>query len=196
MKMAVYNMSSTPVNNKPATTNTSSASSSSTSVYSAQRKNKLGKPSSSDEEDGLLFNSLLQDNKQIENSKLMQETHNSQNQLFLKEEETKKDDEKIKSISQEQAKSIENIQQADKTYTAEFCQALQDNHEKHNFEVNLPKIGKFNIGTEKAGNKMHFSVSSKEKLACDWLTTHQSTIEKNVGQDLKMDVSLGIQHVV
>jgi hypothetical protein len=190
-------MSNTPVNNKPATNTTPSASSSITSAHSAQRRNKLGKPSSSDEEDGLLFNSLLQDNRQSENNKIMQETHNSQeNYLFLKEEETKKDDEKIKSITQEQAKSVDNIQQNDKTYTAEFCQALQDNHEKHNFEVNLPKIGKFNIGTERDGNKMHFSVSSKEKLACDWLTTHQSTIEKNVGQDLKMDVSLGIQHVV
>jgi hypothetical protein len=189
---------STPVNNKPAkSTPTPSASSNNTSAYAAQKRHKLNKPSSNDEQDGLLFNSLLGEVKQNENTKTMQDTHNAQNSyLFLQEQETKKDDEKIKSITQDQAKSVDSIQQADKSYTAEFCQALQDNHEKHNFEVNLPKIGKFNIGTERSGNKMHFSVSSKEKLACDWLTTHQSSIEKNVGQDLNMDVSLGIQHVV
>lgn len=192
-------MSNTPVNNKPSVSNTHSASSSNTAAL--QRRNKL-KLSAKDEEDGLLFSSLLaENNRKDENNKNMRETmqemHNSQNSfLFLQEEETKKEDNKIQSISQQQAKNVDNIQQADKTYTAEFCQALQDNHEKHNFEVNLPKIGKFNIGTEKTGNKMHFSVSSKEKLACDWLKTHQSTIENNVGQDLKMDVSLGIQHVV
>lgn len=158
------------------------------------KKNRI--KSKSDEEDGLLFGAMLGENKFKENWQTMQEMHNSQNsQMFLKIEEEKKEDYKIKSISQEQAKSIENIQQAENSYHVEFCKALQENHEKHNFEVNLPKIGRFSIGTERAGNKLHFSVSSKEKIACDWLKTRQTEIENNVGQDLQMDVSLGIEYV-
>jgi len=160
----------------------------------AKQKNRI--KSKNDEEDGLLFGTMLGENKNKENWHSMQEMHNSQNShMFLKMEEEKKEEHKIKSITQEQAKSVENIQQAENKHTIEFCKALQDNHEKHNFEVTLPKIGRFSIGTERAGNKLHFSVSSKEKLACDWLKTKQAEIETNVGQDLQMDVSLGIQHV-
>jgi len=181
---------------KTSGTDTSSANNINALLLQQQQAKKARQhmASSSDEQDGLMFSGLLQDSDKQQNSFITTvQNQSTQNQQLVNiDDDQKKSQQTVDGVSQNQAQSIADIQHAEQAHTTEFCRALQDNHDKHNFEVNLPKIGTFRISTDKAGQKLNFSVSSKEKLPCDWLRTHQSEIETNVGKDLNMEVSLGI----
>lgn len=178
-------------------TNSTDASSNVNALLIQQQQAKKARhrmASNGEEQDGLLFSDLLQ-GQNIQQSLFVntQQSQSAQNQQMMNiDEDQKKSQQTVESIGQNQAQSIADIQHSEQAHTAEFCRALQENHDKHNFEVNLPKIGTFRISTDKAGQKLNFSVSSKEKLPCDWLKTHQSEIEANVSKDLNMEVSLGI----
>jgi hypothetical protein len=164
-------------------------------IQQQAKKAKYKNSSKEDTQDGLMFADLLQQNDNMQQNRFLvtQDSHTKQNQMITQmKDEDKKSQQSVEAISQNQAHSIADIQHAQASHSAEFCRALQENHDKHNFEVNLPKIGNFRISTDRAGQKLNFSVSSKEKLPCDWLRTHQAEIEANVSKDLNMEVSLGI----
>src|SRR5687767_4948393 len=115
---------------------------SSNSIHKQLRKKTASKD---DEEDGLMFANLLQkDNSNAQHivQTNMQQTLQNQ-QIFKLDDEDKKDNQRIDIITKNETQNINDIQQAETNYTTQFTEALKDNHNKHNFEVNLPKLGTF-----------------------------------------------------
>jgi len=188
---------------KPSTTtNTADKTNNTANVNKMLQKYMLRKKSLDEERDGEIFSSMLDKKDEQQNiiAAIQGRQEQSNQQDFQEDNQQKKDDNKVQDVKKNEVEIVNEIHQLDKSQEAEFCNALVNNHEKHYFEVNIPKVGNFNIGTElqKQGQKqsLKFDVSSSEKDACEWLNQHKKTIEKNVSADLKLDVSLGIQHVL
>jgi hypothetical protein len=189
---------------KTSATNNNSTTSSANNTHSIQakqlqNKHRIARARDDDEQkDALMFENLLQQENKGQQVMVtaLQEQHKGNQQFSQDQEEQKQDGFRSDNIKDMQSKGVVETQTAEATHTAEFCKALTDNHNKHNFEVTLPKLGTFKIQTNASGKNLKFDVSTKEKNAYDWMTKNQSSIEKNVGKDLNLDVSLGIEYVV
>lgn len=183
-------------NTKPSTSSTNAQSTNAKYLHNKYRVNK--DRDSDEQKDAMMFESLLQSdnkNQQFMVNGLQEQQRNNQ-QFNQQEDEEKKDTLKSDGLNEVQNKNVVEAGKAEKTHTAEFCQALSDNHTKHNFEVTLPKLGKFKVQTSASGKQLKFDISTKEKNAYDWMSKNQSNIEDNVGKDLNLDVSLGIEYAI
>ncbi|MEY4875812.1 MAG: hypothetical protein RL708_961 [Bacteroidota bacterium] len=183
-------------NTKPSTSSTNAQS---TNTKYLHNKYKVNKARDNDEQkDAMMFESLLQGDNKNQNFMVnaLQEQQKNNQQFNQQEDEEKKDTLKSDGLKDVENKNVVEAGKAEKTHTTEFCQALSDNHNKHNFEVTLPKLGTFKVQTSASGKNLKFDISTKEKNAYDWMSKNQSSIEDNVGKDLNLDVSLGIEYVI
>ena len=195
--MAVKSTSASD-NNKTTSNNTNTNANNINAKY-LQHKYRMNKAQNSEEQkDALMFESLLQSDKNQQNMMVNALQHQQKdNQQFNQDsQEEKKDNLKTDVLKEIESKNIVEAGRAEKTHAAQFCQALTENHNKHNFEVTLPKIGTFKIQTNASGKQLKFDVSTGQKNAFDWITKNQSNIEENVGKDLNLDVSLGIEYAI
>lgn len=189
------------VNNNNNNNNNSSPSSNANTINAKylQNKYRINKANNSDEKnDALMFETLLRDDKgqhQVVINAIQEQQKNSQ-QFTQDKDEEKKDNLRIDGLKDIENKNVFELGKAEKTHTTEFCNALSDNHNKHNFEVTLPKLGTFKIQTNSSGNQLKFDVSTGQKDAFEWVRKNQSSIEENVGKDLNLAVTLGIEYAV
>lgn len=183
-------------------TNSSSSSSSNANSINAkylQHRHRVNKARDTDEQkDGLMFESLLQDNKGQQNVMInaLQEQQRNSQQFSQQQDDEKKDTCKTDAVKDIENKNVVESGIAEKTHTAEFCHALTEHHNKHNFEVTLPQLGTFKIQTNTNGKQLKFDVSTQQRSAYDWISKNQSKIEENVGKDLNLDVSLGVEYAI
>jgi hypothetical protein len=147
-------------------------------------------------QDGMMFESLLQMNNS-QNSIISQvlQQQDQGNQEAGNEQDQNKDEnkqEKVEALITDgiNLNAANEIASKDKAQIAEFSRALQDNFQKHFFEVTMPKLGKFNISTELNGNNLNFKVDAKEKISREWVKNHQSNIEQNLSAELKLETRL------
>jgi hypothetical protein len=147
-------------------------------------------------QDGMMFENLLQMNNSQNNiiSQALQQQDQGNKESDNEENQNKNENkqEKVEALICDNINlnSSNAIAAKDKAQIAEFSKALQDNHQKHFFEVTMPKLGKFNISTELNGNNLHFTVDAKEKISKEWVKNHQKNIEKNLSSELKLDTRL------
>jgi hypothetical protein len=199
--MATKAANSVNNNNVKSNTNNSSSSPNANSINAKyfQHKLRISKASNKDEQqDGLIFEELLKSDKgqnHVMVNALQEQQRNSQ-QFTQQQDEEKKDSYKTDALKAIENKNVVEAGVAEKTHTAEFCKALTDNQNKHNFEVTIPQLGQFKIQTNTTGKQLKFDVSTGEKGAFDWLSKNQSDIEENVGKDLNLEVILGIEYAV
>jgi hypothetical protein len=204
-----------PTNNtpKPTTPNNSvqntksPASTQTTQKNQATQKMRMRSKDLNEQKDALFFDQLLQTDTNKQNHanivSLVQQQNQQNNQ---QEQENKQQSRQADLVQDIKVLDVQKTQDINQIQTAQFENALIDNHQKHHFEVTIPDLGKFNIQTQlsNANNSnngksnqnnsknLHFDISTEEKKAFDWLNTHQSSIAKNVGKDLNINVTLGL----
>jgi len=184
-------------NNQPASSSSSNANSINAKYF--QNKQRINKNADKEEQkDALMFESLLQSDKSQSFilANVMQEQQRNNQQFNQQLDDEKKDNYKTDALKEIENKNVVEASALEKTHTAEFCQALTENHNKHNFEVTLPKLGTFKIETNATGKQLKFDVSTKQKDAFEWVRKNQSNIEENISKDLNLDVVLGIEYAV
>jgi hypothetical protein len=143
--------------------------------------------------DSLLFSSLLQSDTKLNNIMQVMEKQNNNNQQDNNDkDDSKQESVEIVNVDKANSKQITDIAASDKAQIAEFSKALQQNHQKHFFEVSLPKLGQFKVSTEFTGKNLNFKVDAQEKMASDWLKQHNGTIASNISKDLGLNVNLNV----
>jgi hypothetical protein len=191
--------SSTPKPNATNTTtqNTKNTTPTHTTKNQNTQKMRVRSKDQGDQKDVLFFDHLLQtdaDKKNQVNIVGLVQQQNQQNQQ--NQQENKQQSAQAELVQDIKILDVQKTHDINQAQTAQFESALADNHQQHYFEVTMPNIGKFNIQTQlnnkQNGKNLHFDISTQEQKAFDWLSTHQSSIAKNVGKDLNINVTLGL----
>ena len=144
-------------------------------------------------DDNLLFSSLLQSDTKLNNIMQIMAQHSNNNQQEHKDkDDSKKESIEVVNIDKANSKQITDVAANDKAQIAQFSKALQQNHQKHFFEVTLPKLGQFKVSTEFTGKNLNFKVDAQEKMSSDWLKQHNDKIAASMSKDLGLNVSLNI----